>query len=66
LKLIEHVSTEGDWPRNFTLDPSGKFLLVANQRSDNVVSFAIDAQTGRLKPTGHTEQIPAPVCIRFV
>ena len=66
LKLVEHVSTEGDWPRNFTLDPSGKFLLVANQRSDNVVSFAIDAQTGRLKPTGHTEQIPAPVCIRFV
>jgi 6-phosphogluconolactonase len=66
LKLVEHVSTQGDWPRNFTLDPPGKFLLVANQRSDNVVSFSIDAQTGRLKPTGQIESIPAPVCLKFL
>jgi 6-phosphogluconolactonase len=66
LKLVEHVSTEGNWPRNFTLDPSGKFLLVANQRSDNVVVFTIDAQTGRLKSTGHVEEIPSPVCLRFL
>jgi len=66
LKLIEHVSTEGDWPRNFTIDPSGKFLLVANQRSDNVVSFNIDEPTGRLTPTGHNHQIPSPVCLKFL
>jgi 6-phosphogluconolactonase len=66
LKLVEHVSTEGDWPRNFTIDPSGKFLLVANQRSDNVVTFNIDQRTGRLTPTGHNHQIPAPVCLKFL
>jgi 6-phosphogluconolactonase len=66
LKLVEHVSTEGDWPRNFTIDPSGKFLLVANQRSDNVVIFNIDSGTGRLTPTGHNEQIPSPVCLKFL
>ena len=66
LKLIEHVSTEGDWPRNFTIDPSGKFLLVANQRSENVVIFNIDEGSGRLTPTGHNEQIPAPVCLKFL
>ena len=66
LKLVEHVSTEGNWPRNFTLDPAGKFLLVANQRSENVVVFSIDAQTGRLKPTGHVEEIPSPVCLKFL
>src|SRR5687767_8938959 len=38
LKLIQHVSTEGKWPRNFTIDPTGRFLLVANQRTDNVVT----------------------------
>ncbi|HKR13908.1 MAG TPA: lactonase family protein [Pyrinomonadaceae bacterium] len=64
--LVEHVSTEGNWPRNFVIDPAGKFLLVANQRSDNVVVFRIDAKTGRLKPSGQTEQIPAPVCLKFV
>ena len=66
LKLVEHVSTEGDWPRNFTIDPSGRFLLVANQRSDKVVVFAIDQQTGRLKPTGQTAEIPVPVCLKFL
>jgi 6-phosphogluconolactonase len=66
LKLVEHVSTEGDWPRNFTLDPSGKFLLVANQRSENVVTFSIDHGSGRLSPAGHYEQIPSPVCLKFL
>lgn len=64
--LLQHVSTEGDWPRNFTLDPTGRFLLVANQRSDNVVTFAIDPRSGRLQPTGRNETIPAPVCLRFL
>jgi 6-phosphogluconolactonase len=66
LGLIEHVSTEGNWPRNFTIDPTGGFLLVANQRSDNVVVFSIDPATGRLKPTGVNEQIPSPVCFKFL
>ena len=66
LTLVEHVSTEGNWPRNFTIDPTGRFLLVANQRSDNVVVFSIDATTGRLKPTGVNEAIPSPVCLRFL
>jgi 6-phosphogluconolactonase len=52
LKLVEHVSTEGNWPRNFTIDPMGKFLLVANQRSENVVVFSIDPSTGQLKTDG--------------
>lgn len=63
--LVEHVSTQGNWPRNFVIDPTGKFLLVANQRSDNVVIFRIDSKTGRLTPSGHTAQIPAPVCLKF-
>ena len=64
-KLVEHVSTQGNWPRNFAIDPSGKFLLVANQRSDNVVIFRIDGKTGRLTPSGQVAQIPAPVCLKF-
>lgn len=66
LKQLEHVSTEGKWPRNFTIDPSGRFLLVANQHTDNVVTFSIDAVTGRLKPTGHVAEIPVPVCLKFL
>ncbi|HEV2835181.1 MAG TPA: lactonase family protein [Pyrinomonadaceae bacterium] len=65
LNLVEHVSTEGKWPRNFTIDPTGRFLLVANQHTDNVVVFRIDAQTGRLTQTGHSAEIPTPVCLQF-
>lgn len=65
LSLVEHVSSEGKWPRNFVIDPAGRFLLVANQHTDNVVVFRIDAQTGRLTPTGKEAQIPVPVCLRF-
>jgi len=63
--LVEHVSTEGKWPRNFVIDPTGKFLLVANQRTDNVVVFNIDQQTGRLKASGQAAQVPIPVCLKF-
>jgi len=66
LELVEHVSTQGDWPRNFAIDPYGRFLYVANQRSDNVVAFSIDSKSGRLKPTGDIEQIPSPVCLKFI
>lgn len=66
LKQLEHVATEGNWPRNFVIDPSGKFLLVANQRTDNVVVLNIDPKTGRLKNSGHSAEIPVPVCLKFL
>ena len=65
LTLVEHVSTGGDWPRNFVIDPTGTYLLVANQKSDSVVTFRIDASTGRLSPTGHVTEIPTPVCLKL-
>jgi 6-phosphogluconolactonase len=65
LKLVEHVSTQGDWPRNFVLGP-GDTLWVANQRSDNFVGFGIDAETGRLRSLEVIEQIPSPVCLKFL
>ena len=65
LALEQTVSTEGDWPRNFTLDPTERWLLVANQRSDSVVVFARDPANGRLTPTKQKIEIPSPVCLRF-
>jgi 6-phosphogluconolactonase len=57
-------SVQGNWPRSFTLDPSGRVLIVANQRSHNVVTFWIDQETGALKPTGHSFEAPAPICVK--
>jgi 6-phosphogluconolactonase len=65
LTVVEHVPTGGKTPRNFAIDPSGGFLLAANQNSDNIVSFRIDPKRGTLQPTGHSIEIPTPVCLRF-
>lgn len=66
LKLIAEFPTMGKTPRNFAIDPSGKFLLAANQESNNIVTFRIDPLTGRLTPTGDIAEAPAPVCIAFL
>ena len=59
-------SVLGQTPRNFVIDPTGRFLLVANQNSDNVVIFSINAQTGLLKSTGKQIKIPNPVCLKMM
>src|SRR5262249_49780809 len=53
-------------PRNFTIDPSGKWMIVAGQDSNNLCVFAIDQQTGELKPTDTTVEVGHPVCVRFL
>jgi 6-phosphogluconolactonase len=65
LALEQLVSTEGDWPRNFSLDRAERWLLVANQRSDSVVVFGRDPDTGRLTPSRQRIALPSPVCLRF-
>jgi len=64
IEKIQSISVHGDWPRNFTIDPSGKFLLVANQKSDNISVFKIDPKTGMLSFL-NSVKAPTPVCLLF-
>jgi 6-phosphogluconolactonase len=66
LKIIGHQSVLGKAPRNFVIDPTGKFLLVANQDSNSVITFQIDSETGKLIETGLQTEIPTPVCLKFL
>jgi 6-phosphogluconolactonase len=66
LNYLQHHPTGGHTPRNFAIDPTGKFLLMANQRTDNVTVAHIDALSGRLTPTGQSAEIPAPVCLKMI
>jgi 6-phosphogluconolactonase len=65
LSVLGHESTRGMTPRNFAIDPTGAFLLAANQKSDNIVVFRRDQKTGRLAATGHIAEVPSPVCLKF-
>lgn len=66
LRLLETTSTEGKWPRNFTLSPDGRFLLVANQHSGDITVFHVDQKKGTLRFTGNKLPLPAPVCLEFL
>jgi 6-phosphogluconolactonase len=63
LTLVEHVSTEGDHPRNFTVDEKGEFAIVANRDSDHIVIFERNTQTGELSYTGTETEVPVAVCV---
>lgn len=65
LAPVEQVPAGGSMPRNFKIDPTGAYLLTANELSNNVVVFKIDSATGRLAKTGKEIKVDTPVCIQF-
>jgi 6-phosphogluconolactonase len=66
LAPVEQSLSGGIMPRNFKVDPTGSYLLAANQLSNNVVVFKIDGTTGRLSNTGKEIKVDTPVCLQFV
>ena len=65
LDVVGHESTKGNTPRNFALDPSGQFLLAANQQSNSIFVFKRDKASGLLTSTGQRIEVPSPVCLKF-
>lgn len=65
LSVIGHTPTGGKTPRNFNIDPTGRWLIAANQDSDTLVVFKIDPNTGALIQTGEPVAAPTPVCVVF-
>ena len=63
---VEHVSTPGKTPRNFSLDPAGRYLFAANEKSGNIVRFGVNAGTGRLRPAGQVVEAGSASCVIFL
>lgn len=66
LTLIQHISVEGDFPRDFDLTPDEKHVVVANQNTDNLTLFARQADTGRLALIEKDIYAPEVVCVKFL
>ena len=66
LKAVGHQGTGVKTPRNFAIEPTGNYMLVANQSGGNVIVFKIDQDTGALTPTDISIQVANPVCVRFM
>jgi 6-phosphogluconolactonase len=63
LTPVGHAPSGGEWPRNFALLPPGDRILVANEHTDNAVTYRIDSASGKLIPTGSQYRVPRPVCV---
>lgn len=66
LTSIGYQSVEGAQPRNFIIDPTGNYLLVANQKTNNIVIFKRNAETGLLQATLQKIEVPNPVCLQLL
>jgi 6-phosphogluconolactonase len=65
LTHLKTISSGGKGPRNFAIDPSGNFVLVAHQYSNDVIIFQRDKATGLLSETAKKIELCSPVCLVF-
>ncbi len=63
--LVGHQSTFGENPRSFVIDPSGNFLLAANQGSNTIIVFKRDLKTGLLTKTSTEIAVKNPSCLKM-
>ncbi|WEG14626.1 lactonase family protein [Pullulanibacillus sp. KACC 23026] len=66
LTSVDRTSTEGNWPRDFRIDPTGAFLVASNEESGNLVLFARNEQNGTLEFLQSDVRVPKPVCVAFL
>ncbi len=63
LKIVGYQSTKGKTPRIFAINSTGKFLIVANQSSGNIVVFKRDFKKGLLKKVENNIKVKNPSCV---
>jgi 6-phosphogluconolactonase len=61
-----YQSTGGIHPRNFMIDPTGNWLLVANRDTDNIVIFKRNKKTGLLSISGNEIKLNSPVFLKMI
>jgi len=65
LKLIQLISTEGEFPRDFALNADNNFLVVANQNTDNTSLYERNPKDGKLTLLQKDIFLPEGVCVHF-
>lgn len=66
LSPIGAWASGGTTPRDFTFDPSGRWLIAAHQSSDNLTVFPVNGETGVLGERSHQLTTGTPVSVLFL
>lgn len=65
LTMLRRSACGGEVPRHLALDPTERWLLIANQNSDNISVFERDPETGVISDTPKNYPISIPQCLLF-
>ena len=65
LTFLQRLPSGGD-PWSFTVHPTGRWMLVANEHTNKVQVVAIDPASGKMTDTNVAITTPTPVSISFV
>ena len=66
ISFIASYPTQGLTPRDFTIDASGKWLLVAHQDTDTISIFNVNSYNGTLSFHKTVNNIESPVCLAWL
>jgi len=66
LTRIAVLSCGGNWPRNFALAPDARFMLVANQYSDEVSALPLLIGSDEIGMAVARAAVPQTSCVQFV
>jgi 6-phosphogluconolactonase len=65
LTFTQRVTSYGKNPRDFAIDPTGHFLVLANQDSDSIYVYKINQNNGQLSNVASGITVGNPVCLKF-
>jgi 6-phosphogluconolactonase len=65
LTFVQRIADGIEVPRNYAIDPSGKWLVCGNLKANTATVYRIDSETGCLTLAG-TIAVPEPLCVRFL
>ncbi len=66
LEMVDQQTKSIATPRDFNIDPTGKYLIVANQSSDNLAVYDVDAETGKFTFKHESIAVKSPICVVFL
>jgi 6-phosphogluconolactonase len=66
LTPVGEAWTRGDYPRSFTIDPTGRFLVSCNQRSDALTTYRLEGDGKKLTFTEQYTPVGSPAIIVFL
>ena len=66
LKSVNEVREGIATPRDFNFDPSGKFMVVGNQKTSDLTVYKVDPKTGQLDFLSKSISLKDPICFQFL